>query len=258
MESGLSWSSNPLARTQSDELLFTTPDGPVVLPLLSKPQQAALASVSLARTHAGGGFEVQLQGADLSGATAAARLAAWGHWPWAPVSAGLQWSMLVQQGLDGARRHTAGLSWTGKAARWSVFRYLEPELNDRGLLARLEAPWAGPAGLQGLAHVERAASTSKDQGAWKAGLTAQASWPSQLKLQLQWTGQLDTHGYSPLLANGALRWLSSLQWSAEKSIDLSSGKTLSIRALTTQRRSNIELFASREAALQFQLIQMWR
>jgi hypothetical protein len=261
LESGLTWSSNPLARTRADELLFTTPDGLVALPLLNKPQPGAVAAMSLARTQGTAGIEVQLQGVDVSGAHPAARVAAWGSWPIEQFAPAVQWSLAAQQGLDSARRQTAGLSWTRSSLRWSVFRYIEPELSDRGHLLRWEAQWPGiPAlpGLQGGVHVERAASTAKDQGAWKAGLLAQTLLPADLRLQLQWTAQKDTHGYSPLLANGAPRWLTSTQWVLEKGLDLGNGKTLSLRALTTQRRSNIELFAFREHAFQIQAAKMWR
>jgi hypothetical protein len=112
--------------------------------------------------------------------------------------------------------------------------------------------------LQGTALLERATSSVKTQGTWKAGLMTQTLVPGNIRLQLQWTGQKDTHGYSPLLANGAPRWLSSTQAVAEKTLPLGSGKTLTIRGLTTQRRSNIELFAFQETALQLQVAKMWR
>lgn len=258
LESGLTWSSNPLARTRAEELFFTTPEGPVAVPLLSKPQQGAVAALSLARTQGTSGIEVQLQGVDLPRAHPAARLAAWGGWPFELFAPAVQWSASAQQGLDGASRQTAGLSWTGSSLRWSAFRYVEPELNDHGHLLRLEAQWPGLPGLQGAAHLERAASTVKDQGAWKAGLMARTLLPGQVRLQLQWNGQKDTHGYSPLLASGAPRWLLSTQWAAERGFELGSEKTITVRVLTAQRRSNIELFAFREHALQVELAKMWR
>jgi hypothetical protein len=258
IESGLTWSSNPLARTRADELFFTTPDGQVAVPLLTKPQQGGLASVSITRTHAAGGVEVQLQGSNLSESTMAARAAAWGTWPFERLSTSLQWSLACQRGLDGARRQTAGLSWTGPSLRWSVLRYVEPELNDRGYLIRLDAPWHSLLGIQGGVHLERAGSTVKDQGAWKAGLLAQAVMPGDVRLQFNVTGHQDTRGYSPLLENGAPRWLVSNQWALEKTLHLETGKTLSFRALTTRRRSNIELFAFREHALQIQATKLWR
>jgi hypothetical protein len=257
MESGLTWSSNPLARTRADELFFTTPDGTVALPLLNKPQQGGLASVSITRTHATGGVEVQLQGSNLSESTMATRAAAWGSWPFGRLSP-LQWNVTSQRGLDGARRQTAGLSWTSPSLRGSALRYVEPELNDRGYLLRLEAPWHPVLGVQGGVHLERAGSTVKNQGAWKVGLLAQTVLPGDVRLLVNVTGHQDTSGYSPLLENGAPRWLVSNQWSLEKTLQFESGKTLSFRVLTTQRRSNIELFAFREHALQIQAAKLWR
>lgn len=258
LESGLTWSSNPLARTGADEISFTTPDGPIALPLVNKPRQGAVAGFALSRSHADQGVEVMLQAADVAGSQPAARLALWGTWPKALGGPSLQWSAAAQQGFDGARRQTVGLTWSGQAVRGSLYRYAEPELADRGHLLRLEAQTPALIGLQGMAHLERAASSVKPQGAWKAGLTAQATAPGRIRFQLQWTGQRDTYGYSPLLAQGAPRWLSSTQAVAEKTLPLDSGKTLTFRVLTTQRRSNIELFAFREAAFQLQVGKMWR
>jgi hypothetical protein len=90
------------------------------------------------------------------------------------------------------------------------------------------------------------------------GLLAQTVLPGDVRLLVNVTGHQDTSGYSPLLENGAPRWLVSNQWSLEKTLQFESGKTLSFRVLTTQRRSNIELFAFREHALQIQAAKLWR
>ena len=258
LETGLTWSSNPLARTGADEIFFTTPEGPIALPLVNKPSQGAVASLALSRTQGEQGAEVLLQGVDVAGSRPAARLAVWGVMPQGLGGPAFQWSLAAQQGFDGARRHTAGLTWSGQALRGSIYQYAEPQLADRGQLVRLEAQWPTFLGLQGTALLERATSSVKTQSTWKAGLMAQTVVPGNIRLQLQWTGQKDTHGYSPLLANGAPRWLSSNQAVAEKTLPLGSGKTLTIRGLTTQRRSNIELFVFRETALQLQVAKMWR
>lgn len=259
-EAGLAWSTNPLARTSAQEIAFTTPDGTVPIALTGRPVQGAVGSLALSRVGPQAGMELALQAVDAPGLQPAARWAAWGPAPSGWDLAALQWSLSAQQGVDGARRHLAGLSWAGPQHRWSVFRYSEPSLADRGHLLRLEVQAAQglPPGAQALVSLERSSSTLKDQGTWRMGLQAQAQLPSQLRLQAQWSGQKDLHAYSPLLANGAPRWLSTLQLALERPVSWGSGKTLTFRVLTTERKSNIELFAYRESALQLQFAQMWR
>lgn len=275
VETSLSWSSNPLARTALSDITFTTPDGPVQVPLTSRPRQGVLAGVGWARLAGAGGVELQLQEAGVSGAQTAVRLNAWGGLPEAlnplsymlseiggPATARLghtwQWNVQAQQGLDGARRAMAGLSLLSGRWRWTVQRYEEPTLADRGSVLRADAQWPARPGLLWGAHAERSASSTRSQGTWRLGGQAQWVPAGGWRAQLLWQAQQDLQGYSPLLANGAPRRLQTWQGSLERTLNLGSEKTLSARLLATQRRSNIELFDFKELAFQLHLAGLWR
>jgi hypothetical protein len=74
----------------------------------------------------------------------------------------------------------------------------------------------------------------------------------------QFQAQKDLQGYSPLLNAGAARWLTTSSLTLERMLPLASEKTLTFRALAAQRRSNIVIFAFREASLQVQYAHSWR
>jgi hypothetical protein len=204
-------------------------------------------------------LELFLQQADVSGVKTSARVAAWGLAPeqWG-LSPAWQWSVQAQQAIDGSRRAMVGVSLTDGRARWAVHHYAEPSINDRGWLARADYQGLNQETLQLVAHAERSVSLTRDQGSVRAGFQVQWLPAPGWRMQAQWQGQFDLHGYSPLLESGAPRRLRTTQLALERTFTLKSGKTLSFRALTTQRTGNIELFAFKEASLQVIWGQVWR
>ena len=264
-EASLAWSSNPMARTALSDVTFTTPDGPVQVPLSSRPQPGALAGLGLARLGGSSGFELHLQEAAVAGAQPSVRLMGWGAVPSAWMSPGmksttslLQWNMQAQQGLDGSRRAMAGLSLVSGRWRGALHHYLEPTMDDRGHLFRLDLQVVDHPKLQVAVYGERSASSARDQGSVRAGWHAQWLPGAGWRAQLLWQAQHDLQGYNPLLANGAARRLWSVQGSVERNVPIGADKMLSFRALATQRQSNIELFGFSEAALQISLVRLWR
>jgi hypothetical protein len=273
-EASLTWSNNPLARTAQSDITFTTPDGPVQVPLANRPQPGALAGLGLARLGGESGFELHLQEAGFSGARSAARLSAWGSLPWplppatppaASATSGretwfsaLQWNLQAQQGLDGARRTAAGLSALSGPWRWSILRYEEPSLTDRGSLFRVDLQALDRPRFQGSAYAERSTSTTRAQSVVRAGWQAQWTPVAGWRAQFHWQAQNDLQGYNPLLAEGAPRRLRTVKLAVERILPIGAENWLSVQALATQRQSNIELFAFREAALQVSLVRQWR
>ncbi|MFN7022907.1 MAG: hypothetical protein ACK4WH_16560, partial [Phycisphaerales bacterium] len=100
--------TNPLAATTATEVTLTLPEGPLRLPLASRPQAGALATAELAAEQSGGArWHIQWARSDVAGAQPAWRLAA--SWPlprqWLPSGGWLQ--IADQRALDGGRRRVA-------------------------------------------------------------------------------------------------------------------------------------------------------
>ena len=294
LELGLTHSSNPLARTATEGITFTLPEGPVLLPLSVKPTRGLSRTFQLSHEPAqfqNAGAELYIQSLAPSSeqdATAqtssqfqsqtAARVSVWGGIKpltgltqlsplLMPLLIPLQWHYQAQQGLDGLRRQSlslaypfdsAGLAWRGVAVH-----YQEPTTSerqgDRGQAIRLEQRGVSGA-LTWLLHAEKSASQVFDQGYVRAGLFAELlPMPKllpQTRLSMQISEQRDTHSYSPLLLNGAKRQLFSSLVAIEQQVKLEKEKVLIFRAFSAERRSNLELFNYKDTGVQLSLRQM--
>ncbi len=287
-ETTLAGSTNPLARTGALGVDLTLPDGPVTLPLSTRPQAGTVAGLSLLRLQGSSGLDISVQRMDRPDTATAYRAATWGPWPalaW-PASAqraGLdapQWQLQTLRGFDNLRRHTAALALqlrppsppaqpalhesaqpTG-AQRLVLGTYFEPTQEDRGWLLRAEHRSSalgllalGP--LRWQASVERSASTSRAQGYWRLNLALEAPLGPGRRLHAQVTAQEDTHPYSPLLENNSRRRLVSTYLGVEQQVPLGNAHALVLRAFTTQRASNLTLFAFRDTGAQVALARQW-
>jgi hypothetical protein len=267
-EAGLSASSNPLARTGAEGIVITLPDGPVTLPLNTRPQPATLAGGSLLALRGSAGLEVSTQQMDRRDTATAFRIAAWGPVP-VPGPAGLQWQLQTQRGFDNLRRHSAALaapSPLAAAQRVLLGAYAEPAQQERGWWLRLEhrfgllgagaapgavgAPW-------GQASLERSASTARAQGYWRLNLALELPLGPQRRLQAQASAQEDTHPYSPLLENNSRRRLLTHSVTLEQQWPLAHGAAVVLRVFHSQRHSNLALFAFQDAGAQLALARQW-
>ncbi|WP_313074036.1 tetratricopeptide repeat protein [Melaminivora sp.] len=255
----LGHSRNPLARPRAETLVLTLPGGSVELPLADRPRPAALASVLLHQRWAGGlELLASAQGTGADGAHAGARLALA-----APLhaAAGLYWNLSSQQGLDGARRHSAGLLLSprnaagqggaapGGATLYSLALFSEAQGARRGLALRAQRGLgaltlgAAPLRVDGWAEWEHALGAAP--GTLRAGAQAQWSWAPGWQLHAQLDAQRDLRGYSPLLRHGAARAIASgylalqHQWATPWL-----GGQWAASAYVSRRRSNLALFDS--------------
>ena len=294
LELGLTHSSNPLARTASEGITFTLPEGPVLLPLSVKPTRGLSRTIQLSHEPSqfqNAGAELYLQslapGSEQDAAAqtsshfqsqTAARVSVWGGIKpltglpklsplLMPLLSPLQWHYQAQQGLDGLRRQSlslaypfdsAGLAWRGVAVH-----YQEPTTSerqgDRGQAIRLEQRGASGA-LSWLLHAEKSASQVFEQGYVRAGVFAELlPMPKllpQTRLSVQISEQRDTHSYSPLLLNGAKRQLFMSLVAIEQQVKFEKEKVLIFRAFSAERRSNLELFNYKDTGMQLSLRQM--
>jgi hypothetical protein len=257
VEASVTWSSNPLARTAEADLTFTTPEGTLAVPLADKAEPGMVTNLGLVHQGKQATWELNLSKTNVAASGTAFRLAAWGKVPgtWKPL-ASVQWNFQALEGFDGARRYTAGLAWNEATRRWSAQAYVDPSIDDSGLLARLDLQIAQNKTWQSSAFIERSESLRRLLGSWRTGawfrLQPRADWELSFLLQ----DQKDLHGYSPLLASGAPRRLTLAHLGIEKTHRVGIDKAIAVRLLASERRSNIELFSYREAAVQVTLIQM--
>ena len=265
-EAGLSASSNPLARTGAEGIVITLPEGPVTLPLSTRPQPATLAGGSLLALRGSAGLEVSTQQMDRRDTATAFRIAAWGD---VPGPAGLQWQLQTQRGFDNLRRHSAALAAPlplAAAQRVLLGAYVEPAQQERGWWLRLEhrfgLPGAGAApgaagAPWGQASLERSASTAGAQGYWRLNLALELPLGPQRRLQAQASAQEDTHPYSPLLDNNSRRRLLTHSVTLEQQWPLAHGAAVVLRVFHSQRHSNLALFAFQDAGAQLALARQW-
>lgn len=275
IEFSLTQSSNPLARTASEGITFTLPEGPVQLPLSVKPIKALARTFQLSHEpleFQNAGVEIYLQSlepgmAQIAQSQTAVRLSAWGSIQTdkrLQLQNPLQWHYQAQQGLDGLRRQSlslaypfdyAGLAWRGVAVHYQEPTTAERQ-GDRGQALRLEQK--GMTGtLTWLVHAERSASQVFEQGYVRAGLFAElVPLPKllpQTRITAQISDQRDTHSYSSLLLNGAKRQLISSLVAIEQQAKLEKEKVLIFRAFSAERRSNLELFNYKDVGVQLLL-----
>lgn len=273
IEFGLTQSSNPLARTASEGITFTLPEGPVQLPLSVKPIKALARTFQLSHEpleFQNAGVEIYFQSLEpgMAQSQTAVRLSAWGsiqtngqHDHGLQLPNPLQWHYQAQQGLDGLRRQSfslaypfdfAGLAWRGVAVHYQEPTTAERQ-GDRGQALRLEQKGMVGA-LTWLLHTERSSSQVFEQGYVRAGLFAEVvPMPNllpQMRLTAQLSDQRDTHSYSPLLLNGAKRQLISSLVAIEQQVKLEKEKVLIFRAFSAERRSNLELFNYKDVGVQ--------
>ncbi len=263
-ELGVAGSTNPLSRTSAEGVELTLPDGPITLPLGTRPQPGVVAAASLLRVQGSSGWDVSVQGMDRSGAATAYRATVWGAAP-VPHRAGLpplQWQLQTLRGFDSLRRHSAALAapLAGGAQRLVLGAYAEPAQQDRGWMLRAEHRSAGPVGLQWQASAERSGSTARPQGYWRLNLALEAPLGAGRRVQAQATAQEDTHPYSPLLGNTTRRLLTTYV-GLEQQLPLApagvAGPALVLRAFATRRASNLSLFDFQDLGAQAALVWQW-
>lgn len=273
-EASVAGSTNPLARTGAEGIVITLPDGPVTLPLSTRPQAGTVAGAHLLRVLGTGGLELSVQHMDRTATATAFRAAAWGEWPaqsWPALAQHvglppLQWQLQTLRGFDNLRRHFAAVAaplpdhWLGGAQRLLLGTYAEPAQEDRGWLLRAEhraAQPTSPGGLMWQASAERSASTARAQGYWRLNLALEAPLGPGRRLQAQFTAQEDTHPYSPLLESNSRRRLLTTYLGLEQQLPLGQGHSLLFRAFVSQRASNLSLFAYRDTGIQLALAHQW-
>jgi hypothetical protein len=270
-ELALAGSTNPLARTGAEGVVITLPDGPVALPLTTRPQAGTVASATLLHLRGQGGVELSVQQMDRA-AAAAARATAWG-----PLHVGapqglplqVQWQLQTVRGFDATSRHTATLAAASAAQmhhtptwRLALGAYAEPAQEDRGHFLRLEHRMGtpGPASLQAQASLERSGSSTRPQGYWRLNLAVETPLPllsPRTRLQAQFSAQDDTHPYSPLLENNALRRLRTASLGLEHLQPLGARHALAWRAFAARRTSNLSLFNFQDVGAQLALVRQW-
>lgn len=262
-EINLGLSSNPLARTAAQAITITLPDGPLSLPLAQTERSGAMTGANLSRSTETGGFELALQGTNVSGASTASRAVAWGRLPltaWhatsqlPPVLAYAQ----VQRGLDGQHRAQLGLTAIQGQQKYSLSNYHEYSTQDHGLIWRLEHHQPRWLGVDWFASLERSQSTTGPQAYWRAAVAGEHPVNAQGKMSFQFIDQKDTYVYSSLLENGARRSFKSLHVAYEQQHPLKDEKTFVWRVFTGERRSNLSLFAYKEVGFQLSLVNKWR
>lgn len=247
--------SNPLARTRLGELPLTIGDSIVLLPIADRPEIGRSVGATLGRWSSSDGFDLSVQRVEHGASILhAGRLAAWG-----PLYEGLSgWSVSALQGVDGQRRYNAGINLSQMNHRLYLGRFWEPTRADLGSFVRYEYAVPASAGLSFLPAVERSLNQGNVPPFWRAGLSGEFALGYRRFLSAQWTIQQDLEGYSPLLANDLRRRLTTYIVAGEQQFELAKGKTLVFRALATQRKSNLELFAFKDMGLQVSFVATWQ
>jgi hypothetical protein len=260
METQWAYSSNPLARTSADGITLSLSEGPVTLPVSSRPVPGNLLGLALQRFTPRAGLDVawqQLQGSD---ASPAYRLTTWGPLPsttWHPWPWG--WTVSAQRGFDGQRRHTLAVAVAPAQQRYTLAVYHDPDLPDRGGFARLEQHWRGPwpgLSLQAGAEVSRSLARQA-QGFTKVTAIADLQLAPTRKLQVLSSWQQDHPGYSPLLKNNAKRMLWASSVVLEQQLSPQLAPQFMLRLFASRRLSNLELFRYSDAGLQIVLWRQW-
>jgi len=265
LEGQWAYSSNPLARTSAEGITLSLADGPVTLPVTSRPEPGNVVGVSVQRLQADSGVDLALQHLDSPGAKSAYRMTWWGS----ATSLGLTgrpaaWALSSQRGFDGQRRLTGALlveatmSPLAAPAKLTLAIYRDPDLSDKGLFVRAEQPWVGfPSGLSTMLAAELSRSLAKSQAYVR--ITAGADLPlgkaGRLQAQLNW--QQDLHGYSPLLENNARRQLATASVVYEQSLRSVTGKPVTLRLFSSRRHGNLGLFSYRDTGAQLVWAQRW-
>lgn len=262
-EISLGRSSNPLARTAAQAITITLPDGPLSLPLTQTDRAGSVSGANLSRTTDTGGFELALQGANVTGASASSRAVIWSRLPLAAWSASKNWPPVlayaqVQRGLDGQHRAQTGLTAISGQQKYTLSKYNEYSTQDHGLIWRLEHNQPQWLGADWFGSVERSQSATGPQAYWRAAVAGEYPLTEQAKLSFQFIFQKDTYGYSPLLEGGAHRNFKSLHVAYEQQHPLAGGKTFVWRVFTGERQSNLSLFAYKETGFQLSLLNKWR
>jgi len=262
-ELSLGRSSNPLARTAAQAITITLPDGALSLPLTQTDRAGIMSGANLSRTTDTGGFELALQGANVTGASTASRAVVWGRLPLAAWPATQNWPpvlayLLIQRGLDRQHRAQTGLTAIGGQQKYSLSNYYEYSSQDHGMIWRLEHRQPRWLGADWFATVERSKSATGPQAYWRASVVGEYPLRERAKLSLEFAKQEDSYAYSYLLENGAHRNLKSLHVVYEKQHALEGEKTFVWRVFTGERQSNLSLFDYKETGFKLSLVNKWR
>ena len=267
-EGQLGASTNPLARTSADGITLTLADGPVTLPLGTRPQAGAVAGAALqvlAPDRPGPaslgwtGADVTVQRLAYASREEAYRLSAWGEGPrWWGGGLRTGWLLSTQQGFDGQRRHQAAATAATARQRFTFALYQDPDLPDQGAWWRadhlLPSPWPG---LVAQGSLELGRSLLKNQGYAKLAASVDVRLTPERRLHLQLSAQEDFRGYSPLLESNARRWLAGLNVVLEQQLEPVIGLPLAARLFHASRASNLALFKFQDAGLQLVWVRGW-
>lgn len=263
-DSFVSWSRNPLARSEARELTLTLPEGDVTLPLTQIVRPAATVGLALQRSQPGG-LLVDASAQRIGGEEhwQAGRLALAGPLPGLPPlpdgnppQAGWIWQS--RHGFDGVDRHSIGLSLERQDWRLMAGGFVEPALGRQGqqMLAELSLVQQPRWQVQVFVDTEHASHGAP--GYLRLG--AAAAWvmaPQWLALA-QASTQRDWRSYSPWLQNGAPRVMQTTYLALEKQWQPAGQPwQLAVRAHLGQRWSNLSLFGYRDAGLQLSWRHHW-
>ncbi|NBP37986.1 MAG: tetratricopeptide repeat protein [Betaproteobacteria bacterium] len=255
-ELGFGQTSNPLSRTSASELPLTIADSVINLPLNDRPIRGNLIQASVARLGQNQGFDLNLASISPLGAQApqanAARLSAWG-----PVVGPVFWQAQAQQSLDHQRRNSLGLGLSEARHRFTLTAFNEPTRDEAGQFLRYEQRLLPVLGGIWSVSLERGRYTGRLPDYWRAAASAEYSVGKQRFLVVNWGLQGDFSGYSPLLENNSRRRLDTRSVAYEQHIAISKQKVFVLRALATERRSNLAIFSFRDVGLQVSFVSTW-
>lgn len=186
---------------------------------------------------------------------ASGRLAAldWG------VAARAHWSVQTLQALNGATRHSAGVSIGAAHWRLSGGAFDEPTLMRHGAYVRLEAAAQPRPDLHAIGYLDAEYASGGPPSYWRAGMVAAWLPAPGWTLLGHATFHRDLAGYSPWLEEGAAREMRSLSLALERGWQPASGVwRILARTHVGRRWSNLDLFEYRDAGIQFTLQRRWK
>ena len=260
----VSWSRNPLARSDARELTLTLPEGNVTLPVTQNVRPAGMVGLALQRSIPGG-LLVDVSAQHVLGQEhrQASRLALVG--PLAELSVQdemeplqTSWTLQSRRGFDEVDRHSVGLVLRRQRWRLTAMGFVEPKLAREGQQVLAEYVVVQQPEWQILARAEAEHAARAYPG--YARLDLEGGWafaPHWLALA-QASAQRDLRSYSAWLENGAPRHMQTAYLALERRWQPASQPwQLAVRAHLGQRWSNISLFDYRDAGLQLSWRHHW-
>lgn len=260
----VSWSRNPLARSDARELTLTLPEGNVTLPVTQNVRPAGMIGLALQRAVPDG-LVVDASAQRIGGQEhwQAARLALSGPLPAPTLPSGsdplqTSWTWQSRRTLDGVDRHSIGLKLGRQDWHLTAGGFTEPTLQRQGQLLLAEFTVLQQARWQVNTYAEAEHAVSGVPGHVRLGLAAAWAFaPNWLALG-QAGAQRDLRSYSPWLLNGAPRHMQTAYLALERSWQPAGQPwEFAVRAHLSQRWSNISLFDYGDSGLQFSWRRHW-